>query len=229
MPCYTCMYRLFQDRWQAGEALAEQLITFGWNRHPPERLFGLARGGVVVAAPAARRLAVPLEVLVVRKIGAPDQEEFGVGAICEDSPPLFSHDTLKALHLEPADLIQTVRRKRIEADEKIRKYRGSTLEWKKAPQSVLIIDDGLATGISAEAAARYIRKLGVGKLTLGVPVAAADSAEALKRPGLLYDEVIALERLQNLGSIGSWYESFSSVSDDEVTALLQPDRSKAVA
>ncbi len=221
------MYWLFQDRKQAGEALAAHLVGLGWARRPPGRIFGLVRGGVAVAEPVARRLSVRLEPLVVRKIGAPENEEFGVGALAEDGVPIFSHETMKALHLKPEDLLETSDQKRREAEEKILKYRGGRLDWSRIPRSVLVIDDGLATGITAEAAARYLRRMGVPEIALAIPVAAADSAEALERPGVLYDQVIALERIDDLGAVGSWYEDFSAVEDEEVVALLQ--RKKAGA
>jgi predicted phosphoribosyltransferase len=221
------MYWLFQDRKQAGEALAAHLVGLGWARRPPGRVFGLVRGGVAVAEPVARRLAVKLEPLVVRKIGAPENEEFGVGALAEDGIPIFSHDTMRALNLRPEDLLDTSNRKRAEAEEKILKYRGGPLNWSRIPRSVLVVDDGLATGITAEAAVRYLRRMGVPEIALAVPVAAADSADALERPRELYDQVIALERVDDLGAVGSWYEDFSPVEDEEVIALLQKKKAGA--
>lgn len=214
------MFFLFRDRNQAGEALANQLVQLGWKAKPPDRLFGLARGGLAIASPVAKALNCPLEVLVVRKIGAPGNEELGVGAICEDGIPLFSRSTMAALHLKPEDLLTISARKRQETEEKILKYRGSPLNWEKKTGRVLVIDDGLATGISAEAAALFLRKKNVQQIALAVPVAASASAEALLRPGKLYDEVITLERFETFGSVGSWYEDFQPVSDDQVLNLL---------
>jgi len=221
------MYVLFQDRKQAGEALGAKLVDSGWKSHLPQRIFGLARGGIAVAGPVAEQLGLPLEVLVVRKIGAPENEEFGVGAICEDGAPIFAAEALAALHLRVENLHSITERKRHESLEKISKYRGQVLQWTTPPHSVLVIDDGLATGISAEAAARYLRQRGVERITLAVPVAATDSARRLTAPRKLYDEVIALERIDNLGSIGSWYNHFSQVSDDEVLAYLAKTQTKA--
>jgi predicted phosphoribosyltransferase len=221
------MYWLFQDRKQAGEALAAHLVGLGWARKPPGRVFGLVRGGVAVAEPVARRLAVGLEPLVVCKIGAPENEEFGVGALTEDGIPIFSHDTMRILNLKPEDLLDSSMRKRIEAEEKIRKYRGAPLDWSRIPRLVLVVDDGLATGITAEAAVRYLRRMGVSEIALAVPVAAADSADALEKPGEIYDQVIALERVDDLGAIGSWYEDFSSVDDEQVLELLKRKESGA--
>ena len=214
------MYWLFRDRRQAGEALAAHLVEKGWLKHPPDRVFGLARGGVTVAAPIAERLGLTPEVLVVRKIGAPSNEEFGVGALAEDGIPVFSRNTMKALGLKPEDLLETSNRRRAEAEKKIQTYRGTPLDLRPPPEFVLVVDDGLATGITAEAAVRFLRRRGVHRILLAVPVAAADSAEMLVQPGELYDKVIVLERLDDLGSVGSWYEDFSPVEDDEVLRLL---------
>ncbi len=214
------MYWLFENREQAGQSLADQLEQAGWKLHPPQQVLGLARGGVAVARPVAQRLGCPLEVLVVRKIGAPENEEFGVGALCEDGEALFSRDTLRALSLKPEDLAATTRRRKRELEEKIRLYRGQPFQLHSTSGSILVVDDGLATGISAEAAARYLRRMGAKSLSLAVPVAAADSAETLRLPGTLYDDVTAVQEIQNLGSVGSWYREFSPVSDAEVLQLL---------
>lgn len=221
------MYWLFQNRKQAGELLSSHLVGLGWARRPPNRLFGLVRGGIAVAHPVAARLGVTLEPLVVRKIGAPENEEFGVGALAEDGVPIFSHETMAALHLKPEDLLETSNRKRAEAEAKIRKYRGAPLDWSVIPRSALVVDDGLATGITAEAAVRYLRRMGVAQIALAIPIAAADSADLLEKPGKLYDQVIALERVDDLGAVGSWYEDFSPVEDAEVLSLLKSSKAGA--
>jgi predicted phosphoribosyltransferase len=215
------MYRIFKNREEAGEALAQHLERLGWREMPPDRLFGLARGGLAVALPVARSLHRPLEALIVRKIGAPDNEEFGVGALCEDGVPLFSQQTLRALKLQPEDLTQVTDSKRQELNQRIQNYRGGALQWKSPSRSILVIDDGLATGISAETAARFLRRKGAKKISLAIPVAASDSAAALWAPGELYDEVIAIERIDAFGSVGSWYDDFHALSDEEVRKLLR--------
>jgi predicted phosphoribosyltransferase len=219
------MIHLFTDRRDAGQQLADRLVELGWHRPPlkPDLLLGLARGGVAVARPVAEELEVPWSVLVVRKIGAPDDPELGVGAICEDGVPLLSKGWLRRLDLRPEDLAAQVIQKQRDLNAKIQAYRGHPLFAPKAvrPRLVCVVDDGLATGVSAEAAARYLRREGVKRLLLAVPVAAPDSQKKLQNPGQLYDQVVSLESPSAFGSVGSWYQNFEPVTDSEVLTLLQ--------
>ena len=220
------MLHLFSDRTDAGRQLADALLEKGWDRAPdqPSLLLGLARGGVEVARPVAERLSVPWDVLVVRKLGAPGDPELGIGALCEDGSPLFSRFWMKRLGLRPEDLSDLVESRQKDLHEKILKYRGYPLPLLPPPLHACVIDDGLATGISAEAAAVYLRRHGVKRLSLAVPVAAPEAAESLERPGQLYDEVITLQRPEAFGSVGSWYEDFSQMTDERVLATLERRR-----
>jgi putative phosphoribosyl transferase len=216
------MLHLFADRADAGRQLAEALEVRAWRRPPgpPSLILGLARGGVEVARPVAERLQLPWDVLVVRKLGAPGDPELGIGAMCEDGSPLFSKYWMKRLGLRAEDLSELVIQKQRELHEKITLYRGYPLQLLPPPSHVCVVDDGLATGISAESAAVYLRRHGVKHLTLAVPVAAPESAEALQAAGRLYDQVIALEKPEAFGSVGSWYQDFSQMSDQRVLRAL---------
>jgi predicted phosphoribosyltransferase len=213
---------LFSNRTDAGNQLGEELEKRGWDQEKarPDLLLGLARGGVEVARPLAQRFAIPWDVLVVRKIGAPGDPELGIGAVCEDGSPLFSKFWLRRLGLKPEDLADTVIEKQKDLHEKVQKYRGYPLPLLPPPRHACVVDDGLATGITAEAAAAYLRRHGVQRLTLAVPVATPDAARLLEKPGVLYDSVFALESPEAFGSVGSWYEDFSQVSDARVLSAL---------
>lgn len=225
------MIHLFIDRRDAGLQLADRLIELGWDKPParPDLVLGLARGGVAVAAPVAERLSVPWSVLVVRKIGAPGDPELGVGAICEDGVPILSKGWLKRLGLRPEDLAEQVLAKQHDLQDKIQKYRGRPLALVQAlrkPRTVLVVDDGIATGVSAEAAAAYLRRQGVSRVNLAAPVAAPETQRKLHSPGRIYDEVISLESPQAFGSVGSWYEDFEPVTDTDVLGLLHRNQSE---
>jgi putative phosphoribosyl transferase len=217
------MIHLFADREDAGRQLADALLEKGWDRPPlkPDLILGLARGGVVLAQQVAQALKAPWDVLIVRKLGAPQDPELGVGALCEDGSPLFSKFWMQQLHLKPEDLDSMLREKQAELHQKIQLYRGFPLPLLPVPQRVCIVDDGLATGVSAEAAAAYLRRHGVSQVLLAVPVGDPETVLRLESPGKLYDTVVCLERPGSLGSVGSWYQDFSQVSDAEVIDHLR--------
>jgi predicted phosphoribosyltransferase len=183
---------------------------------------------VVLARVLADRLNAPWDVLVVRKIGAPDDPELGIGALCEDGSPLFSKFWMKRMGLRAEDLTEVVLKKQREMRDKVAKYRGFPLPLLPVPKRVCVVDDGLATGVSAEAAATYLRRHSVPWIALAVPVGAPDTIQKLTLPGKLFDHVIALESPDSLGSVGSWYENFQQIEDAQVLELLGR-RDRAVA
>ena len=220
---YADVFRIFSDRTEAAEELAEQLIELKWNQGPsrPDLVLGLARGGVPIAKIVAERLGTDWDVLVLRKIGAPNEPELGVGAICEDGVPLFSKGTLRWLGLQPEDLAPAVAAKQAELMRRLLLYRGKDHQLADVSnRNICVVDDGLATGVTAEAAAHYLRRRGVRILTLGVPVAAPDTARTLKQKGKLYDQVVSLQSPESFGSVGSWYQNFEPVDDTHVIAAL---------
>jgi putative phosphoribosyl transferase len=224
------MLHLFSDREDAAHQLAQALADRGWDHDPlrPDLILGLARGGVVLARILAETLKTPWDVLVVRKIGAPDDPELGIGALCEDGSPLFSKLWMKQLGLRAEDLTEVVYKKQNEMRDKVNKYRGFPLPLLPVPQRVCVVDDGLATGVSAEAAATYLRRHSVPWIALVVPIGAPDTIQKLTSPGKLFDQVIALQSPSSLGSVGSWYENFQPVEDPQVLELLGR-REKAIA
>lgn len=203
----------FADRSHAGRVLARALADESWT---DPLVLGLARGGVPVAREVARALGGELGVAVARKIGAPGHREFGVGAVTAEGDPIFDTDTLRTLGLTPDDLADTCRAERLEARRRLELYRQGPVRL--ADRDVLVVDDGLATGVTARAALREARAHGPRRLVLAVPVGAATSVRALHAEA---DLVVCPHPRRDFRSVGRFYRRFDQTDDDEVVALLQ--------
>ncbi|WP_225825249.1 phosphoribosyltransferase [Streptomyces naphthomycinicus] len=210
----------FRDRAEAGRRLAGLLVALRDEGAlaEPVVVLALPRGGVAVAEPVARALGAPLDVLVVRKIGAPQHREFAVGALAADDPPLFDHDTLGRLRLSEDALAAAVDRERRELRRRERRYRGDRPPPELTDRTVIVIDDGLATGATARAALRHVRRHGPAHLVLAVPVGAPDSLASLATEA---DTVVCPHRPAAFAAVGQWYEDFDQVGDAQVLAALR--------
>lgn len=208
----------FRDRRQAGRKLAEQLrIRQEKGTLPDPVVLALPRGGVTVGQEVARALEAPLDVLVVRKIGAPFQKEFGVGAIAGDDEPLFNEGALDQLGLSRADLAETIERERAELHRREQLYRQGRPAPDLRGRTVIVVDDGLATGATARAAVRAVRRQVPERIVLAVPVCSQEASDLLRAEA---DEVVCLYRPLSFMAVGLWYEHFDQVSDQEVLAAL---------
>ncbi|WP_214107107.1 phosphoribosyltransferase [Acrocarpospora catenulata] len=205
----------FADRAEAGELLAEALSDL--DLADPV-LLALPRGGLPVAAPAARRLGVPMEVLVTRKIGHPAQPELGMGAIAEGGEPVFDRHMMAQLDLTEEDLAPTVAAERAELARRVAVYRGDRPLPSLAGRDVVVVDDGLATGGTARAALRAVRAKGPGSLTLAVPVAARQTLAALRGEA---DRLVALAAPADFGAVGQFYARFEQLTDADVLDELR--------
>ena len=167
-------------------------------------------------------LDVPLDVIVTRKIGYPVQPELGVGAIAEGGAgPVFDDGLLKRLGLTPEDLADVVAAEEAELARRVRVYRGDRPPPDVTGRGVIVVDDGLATGVTARAALRSLRAAGAGSVVLAVPVAPPSAAQAMRDEA---DQVVFLVTPPLFSSVGEWYTSFGQLSDADVLALLTPER-----
>jgi len=210
----------FPDRRAAGTLLGERLTRTLVLDNWAERVVVLAlpRGGVAVAKQVAAVLSVPMNVIVTRKIGYPRQPELGVGAVAEGlGTAVYDAGLLGRLSLSPADLAPVVTAERAELARRVQVYRGGRPLPQVAGWCVIVVDDGLATGVTARAALRSLRAAHAAYLVLAAPVAAPAAAEEMRAEA---DRVIILATPHRFRSVGQWYKSFRQLTDADVLALL---------
>jgi putative phosphoribosyl transferase len=210
---------IFADRGEAGRALAAELARQIPDEPgaPRPLVLALPRGGVPVAVPVAERLGADLDVVVARKISAPGHPEYGIGAIAEDGPPLFDLRALDQLGLTADDLAATVERERAELCRRIRRYRGDRPAPRIEGRVVVVVDDGLATGVTAHAALRRLRRQRPYRLILAVPVCSPEAHDALAAEA---DTVVCLSAPQVFRAVGRWYRDFTQLTDADVESAL---------
>jgi putative phosphoribosyl transferase len=204
----------FADRREAGRRLAERLLPLA-GEDPV--VIGLPRGGIPVAEEIATALGAPLEILAVRKLGAPHNPEYGIGAIAEDGTRVLDSAALAALDIDNEMLESMLEREAAELRRRVDVYRGARAALPLAGRTVIVVDDGVATGVTDTAALRAIRRQDPRRLLLAVPVCARDSLSRLQGEA---DEVVCLVAPPLLYGVGQWYRDFAQVSDEEVIAAL---------
>lgn len=205
----------FADRTEAGRQLGERLSQLSLVSPV---VLALPRGGVPVAVQVAWALDAPLDVLIARKIGAPGHREFGIGAIAEDGAVVMDRGALHALGLSEADFGSLLAREREELDRRIERYRASRPRVELSGRDAVLVDDGLATGVTAEAALNALRSRNPRWLVLAAPACALDTAERLRA---LADDVVCLVTPADFVAVGRWYDNFEQTSDEEVLRLLE--------
>ena len=204
----------FIDRGDAGRRLASRLAQLRGQ----VVVAGLARGGVPVAFEVARALDAPLDVIVVRKLGVPYEPELAVGAIGENGVRVINDDVMRLSGINAAQLDAVEARERVELERRSTAFRGARARLDLRGRTVVVVDDGVATGSSARAACQVVRAQGAGRVILAVPVAPKDW---LTRMGDAADEYVCLETPEAFFSIGQFYENFEQSTDQEVIALLE--------
>lgn len=204
----------FRNRQDAGERLAERLSET--PLHEPI-ILALPRGGVPIGFEVARALHAPLDVFVARKIGAPGHRELGIGAIAEGGDVVADDVALRMLGVSEAQFDQLADRERTELARRVQRYRGDRMLPDLSARDVVLVDDGLATGITAEAALRALRRGRARRIILAAPTCARDAAARLSR---LADDVVCVISPVDFVAVGKWYLDFDQTSDDDVVRLL---------
>jgi putative phosphoribosyl transferase len=207
---------VFRDRTDAGRALARRLRHYA--QRPDVLVLALPRGGVPVAYEVARALDAPLDVFLVRKLGVPGQEELAMGAIATGGVRVLNDEVVLALQI-PEEIIDSVADTEWrELERRERAYRDDRPLPELRGRTVILIDDGLATGTTMRAAVAALRQLGPKRIVVAVPLAAVSSCEDFRD---LVDEVVCVQTPEPFYAVGSWYEDFTQTSDAEVHALLE--------
>ncbi|MGZ3235934.1 MAG: phosphoribosyltransferase [Burkholderiaceae bacterium] len=206
----------FNNRMQAGAFLAQRLRAF--FQHPNAIVLALPRGGVPVGSSIAKILGIPLDVMLVRKLGVPSHEEYAMGAIANGGLCVLQHEILEALEIPTSVVENMAQRALIEIDRQEILYRSHRADLSVRGRIVILVDDGMATGSSMLIAAKTLRKEIPARIILATPVAPPDTCEKLRAD---VDEIICLNTPDPFYAVGLWYENFEKITDAEVMRLLE--------
>jgi putative phosphoribosyl transferase len=206
---------LFADRQDAGRLLAEELA--GYAKMDDVVVLGIPRGGVPVAFEVAARLSAPLDVFLLRKLGVPGHEELAFGAIASGGVRVLDQETIEALGIAEQDIEQVTTDELKELERREKAYRGERPVLDVKTKTVILVDDGIATGSSMRAGIRALRQLQPKRIVVAVPVAPAGTCSQLSKE---VDELVCVATPPLFHAIGQFYEDFTQVSDQEVLALL---------
>ena len=209
------MQQPFKDRQDGGKQLAQKLMQY--KNDPHAIVIGLPRGGVVTAEQVADQLELPLDIVVPRKIGAPFNEELAVGAITQDGDVVWNETIMRSHHLQPEDLAETIEKERSEAQRRLHLYRQDRKPLELAGKTVLLVDDGIATGATMMAAIAYVKKQGAAKIIVGTPVATVDTLEKIAQE---VDEVVSVTLPKIFMGISAFYSEFPQTTDQEAIAIM---------
>ena len=216
------MVARFRDRVDAGRALAAELRRYADD--PDVRVLALPRGGVPVGYEVARALRAPLDVFIVRKLGLPWHEELAMGAIASGGIVVLDEDLVRRAGVSGDELAWVLASERRELERRERRYRGDRTPPDIAGRTVILVDDGLATGASMRAAVAAVRQEAPRRVVVAVPIAAPETCEAIRRE---VDDVVCARTPERFEAVGLWYDDFRQTEDAEVHDLLEDARSWA--
>jgi predicted phosphoribosyltransferase len=207
---------LFRDRREAGRFLAGKLMKYAGR--PDVLVLALPRGGVPVAFEVAGALGAPLDVFLVRKLGLPGREELAIGAIAPGGVRVLNHEVVRALRVPPAVIDEVAARERQELERRLRLYRDDRPPPDVRGRTVILVDDGLATGSTMRAAVAALRQQHPARIVVAAPVGAADTCEEFRQEA---DEAVCARTPEPFLAVGMWYADFSQTTDEEVRELLE--------
>lgn len=205
----------FKDRKEAGRILANALMHYA--DRPDTLILGLARGGMPVAFEVAHILKAPLDVLIVRKLGVPSQEELAMGAVAADGVTVINQSIMDQLNISAQALRAVIAKETEELNRRERAYRQGRPQPDISGRTVIVVDDGLATGTTMRAAVNVLRKQNAGRLVVAVPVGSRQACDDLRSE---VDEIVCTQIPEPFYSVGNWYQNFSQTTDEEVRYLL---------
>lgn len=211
---------LYKDREDAGRKLAQELDVYK-DENPI--IIALPRGGVTIGYEVAKMLNARLDVMVVRKIGAPSQPEFGIGAIAPNEILILNTEAISYLRTSKIEIEQIIEQETAEMQRRINLYRGDKPPLDLSEKTVILVDDGLATGVSAKAAILSIKQMNPKKIILAVPVSSPDTADKFRKE---VDELVCLHEPVGFYAVGAYYDNFDQVTDEEVINLLETSLSE---
>lgn len=206
---------MFENRTDAGRRLADLLADRAGR---VDLVLAIPRGGLPVGRVVADRLGAPLDVVAARKLGAPSNPELAIGAVASDGTVWLNEPLIERVGTSEEYVEERIDRERAVAREKVERYRAGRPPLELAEKTVLLVDDGVATGATTIACLRQLERAGAGRVILAVPVAPPEAVERLRAEA---DEVICVETPPHFGSVGRFYESFEQVSDEEARAYLR--------
>ena len=212
----------FRDREEAGDLLGRELAR-RLERRDDVVVLALPRGGVPVAYGVARALDVPLDVFIVRKLGVPGHEELAMGAIASGGVRVLNRDVLDYMPVPQRMIDAVAAREQQELERREREYRGARPPLDVKDKTVIVVDDGLATGSTMRAAVAALRKMEPRRIIIAVPIAAESTCNDFRAEGIA-DDVVCLRTPEPFQAVGLWYSDFTQTSDDEVHALLSRGR-----
>ncbi len=216
------MAEVFRDRQEAGQVLATRLMAYA---HRPDVLvLGLPRGGVPVAYEVAEALGAPLDVFLVRKLGLPGQEELAMGAIASGGVLVLNEEVVQPLRIPRKVIDAVAAREQAELSRRERAYRDDLPPPNVRGKTIILVDDGLATGATMRAAVAALRQRQAGRIVVAVPVAAPETCGELGRE---VDEIVCAETPEPFYAVGYWYRDFAPVTDEEVRRLLDLARQRS--
>jgi putative phosphoribosyl transferase len=205
----------FADRLDAGRRLAAELTPY--RERPGVLVLALPRGGVPVAAEVAKALRAPLEVFVVRKLGVPGHEELAMGAIASGGVRVLNEDVVVSSAIGPEEITRVTEREQATLEAQEQAYRGERPPVDVADRTVVVVDDGLATGATMRAAVTALRELGASRIVVAVPTAPRETCRSLRA---IADEVVCATSPDPFMAVGLWYADFAPVDDEQVRELL---------